>query len=51
MPDLKLEVLCELPLPTGERVVGLTYFRDYLIAVTDCGTVFRISADGDVCRL
>lgn len=37
---------CDIDLKPGERVVSITTFRDYVLIVTDRGTIYKLYPEG-----
>ena len=40
--DMHIELYCNIELKVGECVVSAVVFRDYIIAITDRGTIYKI---------
>ena len=49
--NIRMEVLAEIPLHHGEKIVSMCQFQGCILACTDHGTLYRIDEDMHVAKI
>lgn len=49
--NVRMELLAEIPIPMGDRVVSMCAFQGSVLVCTEHGVLFQIDDEGSVHRL